>query len=390
MATAIAGLKLAGGVAAAAGTAAIATFLANYPRHAVLQQGRFPVGCCLARWEGGPACQIFYPINKASVDGPRAPFFRKELVQQIADMYLQGYVPAQLIMFLAARGPFVQDGAVETEAGKFPVLLFSHGLFGTLDVYKTFCGGMASCGYVVVATEHEDGSALFARDATGAVVPYQGPPKGNKYERDVVVNFRRKYIEKRTDELVAVQQAILKGQATTDNSALVQAILKQANTEEFFLAGHSFGSAASLTAVSKLVGIKACMLLDLWSFPVSREIEEKGIHTCPTMYINSEPFVKGAEIPITQNIISKSSNCLGGFWIEGSAHQSFSDTPCVLPQALGKKILLCGDADRDEVHQTMINVTRSFFDIVKGGKLPQRGEVEKSLMEAEPLLRSFL
>merc|ERR1719395_170913 len=51
--------------------------------------------------------------------------------------------------------------------GKWPVVIFSHGLKGSLDMYSHLCAEMASFGAVVLALEHEDASGLCARPAAG-------------------------------------------------------------------------------------------------------------------------------------------------------------------------------------------------------------------------------
>jgi platelet-activating factor acetylhydrolase len=43
--------------------------------------------------------------------------------------------------------------------GRFPLVIFSHGLVGTRNTYSHFCSSLASEGYVVVAVEHADGSS---------------------------------------------------------------------------------------------------------------------------------------------------------------------------------------------------------------------------------------
>ena len=47
----------------------------------------------------------------------------------------------------------------ETASGRWPVIIFSHGLGGSRNTYSHLLGSLASHGMVVVATEHRDGSA---------------------------------------------------------------------------------------------------------------------------------------------------------------------------------------------------------------------------------------
>jgi len=198
-------------------------------------------------------------------------------------------------------------------------------------------------------------------DESGNRVMYKGPPQGFQYSRDNVVEFRKPYLAKRVDEMKKTVQAINDNAAGFRNSALVESIFAQADARALFLAGHSFGSAACIAALQEMSGIKGCLLTDTWGMPVPRAIEDKGLHSCPTMFINSEHFAKGVEMRVTRRLAANSSAVLGPVWLVGTAHQSFSDTPCVLPSFLGSKIGFIGSSDQDEAHQAMLDCTRAFF-----------------------------
>jgi len=195
-----------------------------YPRYPCVTGGRYPVGSCLTRWSGSPACQIFYPAD-ASADNQETSgtFFRPEVVENIAKNRLKGWVPAGLLKFLSRSGPYHQDAPVETGHGRFPVIIFSHGLFGTLDMYKTLCGGLAASGFVVVALEHEDHTAMYSVDEAGNSVEYRGAPKGFQYSRDNVIEFRKPYIAKRLDEMKKTMQAMTDKATGLDNPTLLRA-----------------------------------------------------------------------------------------------------------------------------------------------------------------------
>jgi platelet-activating factor acetylhydrolase len=352
----------AGAGIAAAGATGIATFLSRYPRHAIVTDSHYPVGSCFVRWDGCPACQIFYPAEASACNGKTSSaFFRRELVQNIAKDYLKGWIPACMLNFLSSRGPYHQDAPLDASHGNFPVIIFSHGIWGTLDMYKTVCGGLAASGFIVVALEHEDASALFAVTASGKAIRYSGAPKDFQYGRDNVIEFRKPYLAKRVDEIKNVMRAMSNKAAPCDSVSLVESILRHTSMQDLFLAGHSFGSTTCVMALQDLPGIKGCLLLDLWPAPLPRAIEEKGLHHCPTLLINSQSFAEGKEIAISRKMAANSSSAMGPVWIAGSAHQSFSDTPCILPQALGSKLGFAGKGNPDEVHQAILTASRALF-----------------------------
>ncbi|RMZ76380.1 hypothetical protein DV737_g4842, partial [Chaetothyriales sp. CBS 132003] len=57
--------------------------------------------------------------------------------------------------------PAVPNAPVLTrkDGKEWPLLIFSHGLAGNCNAYSSLCGWLASCGIIVVAPEHRDGSA---------------------------------------------------------------------------------------------------------------------------------------------------------------------------------------------------------------------------------------
>ena len=48
----------------------------------------------------------------------------------------------------------------------FLLILFSHYLRGTMELYIELCTMLALFGYIVIALEHEEGSASYATQAT--------------------------------------------------------------------------------------------------------------------------------------------------------------------------------------------------------------------------------
>ncbi len=101
--------------------------------------------------DGGPRkleVEIWYPATDASKDAPRASYaatdvFLEEAIRSAGPIELND-VPSD-----AAR-----DAAPREDRGPFPLVLFSHGAYGTRIQSLFYTTALASHGYVVVAPDH--------------------------------------------------------------------------------------------------------------------------------------------------------------------------------------------------------------------------------------------
>ena len=96
--------------------------------------------------------------------------------------------------------------------GRWPVLVFSHGLGGSRNAYSHICGSLASHGIVVVAPDHRDGSApisFIKEDAKSKLraVEYQYYPHQSTPE---VEKGRNEQLKIRCWELGVAHDALLK------------------------------------------------------------------------------------------------------------------------------------------------------------------------------------
>jgi len=81
--------------------------------------------------------------------------------------YIGGHVATTLFDTLP-----VKENAVPRSEKTMPVVIFSHGLAGTRNMYAALCTSLASQGFLVAALEHRDGSASCAsRSAAAAADP---------------------------------------------------------------------------------------------------------------------------------------------------------------------------------------------------------------------------
>merc|ERR1712224_489354 len=77
-------------------------------------------------------------------------------------------------------------------------------------MYTQFCRELASAGAIVIAIEHEDGSGLFAKNAsTGEIITYVNNPDDlDKDDSKALAAFRHPFLEKRADELTATVASV--------------------------------------------------------------------------------------------------------------------------------------------------------------------------------------
>jgi dienelactone hydrolase len=236
-----------------------------------------------------PACQFFYPVDPNSkttkrerkekknkkgkdkrettkVDVGFVPYYRKEAVDGLME-FLNGFGDG-ILQILQEKAHPLQDAygvdpLLQHGGEQFPLVLFSHGLGGTMDMYTELCSQIASTGCVVVALEHEDGSASYATAVTGiesesetVAIPYKRPLSNAKvpYSRQKVLDFRTPMLEHRVEELRRICDSFVveapeeANAETGEDYELVRKIVSATDPSKLHLVGHSFGGATQLLA----------------------------------------------------------------------------------------------------------------------------------------------
>ena len=279
----------------------------------------------------------------------------------------------------------------------FPLVLFSHGLSGTIETYTQLCSQIASLGSVVVAPEHADSSASYSTRVDGSSLQeiWYTPPS-DSYSRDTIVGYRGPHAEMRVDELNALYSFLKSGKASTYSSSssssssssqnddafderrllsVANAVLETIDPLQLHLVGHSFGAATQLLAAQRwaiersntkignssnkaiepIVPLSVTAL-DSWNFPLSDEILSKGIPNthataadnnndadtpattanAPILSIVSEEWLTNPEIDFLKEFLLNSRpHCsVDSYYAKHSVHQSFSDSQAWLPNPI--------------------------------------------------------
>lgn len=128
--------------------------------------------------------------------------------------------------------------------GGWPLVVFSHGLYGCAASYSGLCAEMASHGSVVIALEHKDGSAVYTETDDGHSLGYTAPEKedGREVQQDQRVEEVCSVLES-IDELAA---KVVAGSGGNGHATL------QIDRLGVALVGHSFGSSTAFRVAAAL------------------------------------------------------------------------------------------------------------------------------------------
>ena len=252
--------------------------------------------------------------------------------------------------------------------GRYPVVLFSHGLTGIGEEHASLFATLAERGFIVVAPTHCDGSAALS--TVGSVDVFYAHPDMKAYDR----NFRLEQIQRREDEIRAVRRFIF-GKGRTTHGLLIN-ICKTMDPERVVLGGFSYGAATmSLVAADSTdADYRGVVLLDGWfnidlRWVKSAKSDEqiafpplahtKGLGP-PALFVGSETFANMDNM--ARRTRELQSLCRGGIEahvVPGTTHHNFTDIVLWMPTFLHPLLCRAKALGTSKARQTleMINAT---------------------------------
>lgn len=316
--------------------------------------------------------------------------------------------------------------------GRWPVMIFSHGLGGSRNAYSQICGSLASHGIVVVAPDHRDGSApvSFIKDDAKSMlkaVEYQYYP--HESTREVEIG-RNEQLRIRCWEIGIVHDALLKideGTSMTNTQAseaddtleTFKSRLDVHRPGKISWAGHSFGAATIVQFLKsvyhretvlypypgkalseQITSASPVSLLDLWAMPLSgtstAALYDKplpancGTPASPPLAILSQGFYKWTNnlrhtLDILSNPVSETHAEPYIFYPVSSAHLSQSDFGILFPW-ITKKALKVDEPERTlrlNVRAMLESLRKSGITIADTSALDMEIEGEQSLETGE-------
>eukprot|EP00405_Crypthecodinium_cohnii_P010889 CAMPEP_0206432732 /NCGR_PEP_ID=MMETSP0324_2-20121206/8129_1 /ASSEMBLY_ACC=CAM_ASM_000836 /TAXON_ID=2866 /ORGANISM="Crypthecodinium cohnii, Strain Seligo" /LENGTH=394 /DNA_ID=CAMNT_0053898895 /DNA_START=47 /DNA_END=1231 /DNA_ORIENTATION=+ len=355
--------------------------------------------------KSGLLAQVHYPVDPHSpeVSGHACSWFRDEVLQCIGEGY--NINPRALRSLLggvrsldAARPPLSASSSVKTE--RWPVVVFTSGLWGCCEMYTQFCRDLASCGAIVIALEHEDGSGIYARRAgDDEPIAYNKPPGSGS-----IVEFRHPFLEQRVQELDSSTKAIIAASAgnnpdgadtSSKTVSLLSQVLEGADPDRMVLVGHSFGSAGILRYVRRISEqgskhpYKGIMLMDMWPDPLTDEDLKQDLQA-PFSVVMSEHWVEYESYMESHEKLIKSNakSILLGTSIVGTTHQWISESQLFAPGWLLRKMDLMGSLPWPKVY----GATAKLCDLTLQALLKpeeHRQDLRKKVSEIDPDVIKF-
>ena len=217
------------------------------------------------------------------------------------------HMPSAALFFLRNKSHPLEFEEGSPRKDKLPILLFSHGIGGNCEIYSQLCADIADAGFVVVALEHEDGSASYAMNSNGEEIFYKFPPKDMPYTRNKVVKFREPFLEQRKREVESAFEHMKMLSESKDATHPFKRIADVVDFDRVAIGGHSFGGASTihLNASSSSVLKPRCVLLhDPWPFCVSEKDINQGLNR-PTLCMVGDRFRNSPEYAITEDLIEQ-------------------------------------------------------------------------------------
>ena len=280
--------------------------------------------------------------------------------------YIGGHVATTLFDTLP-----VKENAVPRSEKTMPVVIFSHGLAGTRNMYAALCTSLASQGFLVAALEHRDGSASCASKIDDA-----GGVKHEPYvHTDGNFAWRLEQIGKRVAELDAAVAA-LSNDAPPRNAFpgsrldVGTAFRGLVDASRLVAIGHSFGGATVVAATATerpcatKTRVRTSVLLDPWTAPFGPCGAEDATHPLraaaaakvPTLVVNSHGW--GADLtPMYSHATAP--------WVEaeveGTKHQDFSDLGIRMP-TVAAKIGMKGSVDAARFFDLKLGLIDAFLE----------------------------
>lgn len=330
----------------------------------------------------GLRARIFYPCEEQN-SAPLAQWmppshgrFYDENLLGLAE-YLQ--LPASRLLATVLRGLLRSRLSWKADApttrARLPLVLFSHGLGGSLAGNVSVCAALATTGRVVVAVEHGDGSAFAAYiGRERRRVPFAHSPPDSTTEQEM----REIQLKQRVRELADAMRdmhALAGGKVPQQEPLALNGVRVDLHecidpSTPVVVAGHSFGGGTALAfAFAAKRGdfnarVSHVICLDPWLTPLGLLLIESGdVGNARVLFVDQE--LTGATTSTRWRKSLKRPSGTGSYRsirVLGGSHNNSTDFVTQLPMFIAVRAgLTAPESDPELLMETHNNAVISFL-----------------------------
>jgi len=252
-------------------------------------------------------------------------------------------------------------------SGKWPVVIFSHGMGCNRYAYSKICYDLCSEGVIVASVEHREGSAchskFFHKGHMEEVQHLQLEPT------DFELEVRNKQIHQRVTETLGCLELLKKLNEGEEPVNVLESeqgynlsnFTGQLDFDKLFGMGHSFGGSTALLAASKQQLFKGIISIDPWMFPAGEE--NFSVHK-PVLLIHTERFAHEKNIAKVQEVCSD----INAKVLDGAVHLVHTDAPLLIQNDFYKSGLgmLCTRETELVLHENHSIIKSWIFSMMYG------------------------
>lgn len=233
------------------------------------------------------------------------------LLQNIAKNY---HLPAAITghLSLARTNSLWQDDLTrilgDSQASRFPIAIYSHGMYGWRQLHTSLCESLASLGFVVLACDHAP-DCMISRPVNAppsAFVPFDfDVPEelaGGLKER----GFYTSGFQRRVRDIQSLLDHITEGGLEQRYPSLKSRL----QLDHICLWGHSFGGGTVMSVACKDSRITRVATLDGWMYPMPDELRKQGVQKACILNLTSQLWQYGPVRYFNVNDSLRSSLCI--------------------------------------------------------------------------------
>lgn len=180
--------------------------------------------------------------------------------------------------------PSFTDSKGSTSTHRFPIAIYSHGMYGWRQIHTSLCESLASLGFIVIACDHApDGMVSRPINGTPAdCVPFDfhvpAGAEGMKEREFYCMGFQR-----RVRDMTGLLDHITSGAMETRFPSLKDKL----SYDHICLWGHSFGGGTVMSTTCKDSRPARVATLDGWMYPMPDSLRKRGIQRASILNLTS-------------------------------------------------------------------------------------------------------